>query len=105
MKGTYSQVHQTWTHLPTLTSYIIPVVIVHIFNFPISKSEFSHPVDTTADSRRQADVPVVGSARDKLETIRSEVIRREVLSVVVGRHVIYVNLITFLQKPELLVEK
>lgn len=75
---------------------VVSIGVVDLLDASVSEREFAHPLDSAAHARRQGHARV-GRV---VEAVRGEVVRAQVLSIIVRCHVVNMHLITFLLQIE-----
>ena len=79
-------------------AHVVAIVAVGLLDLAIAKGQLSHPVDTAAHARGQADAVARCLA---VEAVGREVVRGQVLPVVVRRDVVDVRLVAVLRAQTL----
>lgn len=74
----------------------VAVRVVDLFDAAVAEGQLAHPFDAAANARRQRQVGVARVDVAVVEAVGGEIVCGQVLAVVVGRHVVNVNLITLL---------
>ena len=72
-----------------LTGNIVLERVVDFFDPSVSKSQFAHPINASSDARSEANC---ARRVRRAETVRLEIVTAQVLPIVVGSHVVAMDL-------------